>query len=68
MKRPDYYLPWILKSYLRTPRTALDVMDRFGCCKPTAYERLRAVGARKLTVRKRQGLKGPRSALWVCPG
>lgn len=63
MKRPEKYLPWLLKSFLRKPRTAREVMERFDCCKPTAYRRLWRVGARR-TGKVREGDRGPESRLW----
>jgi hypothetical protein len=67
MQRPDKYLPWLLKSFLRSPRTAREVMQEFDCCKPTAYKRLRAVGAVRLREHTREGSRGPKSVLWTLP-
>ena len=63
MKRPDKYLPWLLKSFLRSPRTAREVAARFRCSLPTAYKRLRGVGASRGPA-VRQGARGPESWLW----
>ena len=32
-----------LRRFLRSPRTAAEVADRFGCSRPTAYARVRAL-------------------------
>lgn len=52
--------------YLRTPRTARDVMARFGVTKPTAYALIRAAGAKHYAL-THQATTGPAASLWIVP-
>jgi hypothetical protein len=67
MQRPDKYLPWLLKSFLRSPHSAREVSEKFECTAATALRRLRNVGARQSLACVRQGKRGPESAMWVIP-
>jgi predicted DNA-binding transcriptional regulator AlpA len=52
-----------LRKFLKTARTADDVCEMFGISRPTAYRRLRIVGA-KGVKHVRQGATGPQSIAW----
>jgi hypothetical protein len=67
MQRPDKYLPWLLKSFLRSPHSAREVSEKFGGTAATALRRLRKVGACPSSVCVRQGKRGSESAMWVIP-